>query len=179
MKIRTSLAPVAAVLLLAACSAEPEPDPLPPVPTASPSPVVLPLPTEAAAATPQGAAAFTRYYFEILNQAFATGDSAPVRALSDPGCDSCNRLIGAIEEEPTPGERIEGGDYRIVFAESPPAESGDVIVELRYALTEVRVVSPDGNLIRTKPGVPAVDAQLRLIRKGDAWIVRGFRNVKP
>lgn len=162
-----------------ACSADPEPEPLPPVPSVSPTPLVLPLPSEAAAATPQGAAAFTRYYFDAVNQAFAAGDASQVRVLSDPGCDACNNLARAIEEEPAPGERIEGGDYQIVFAESPPTDNGDVVVEIRYALTAVRVLAADGRVIRTKPEVSAVDAQVRLIRNGGSWVVRGFRNVAP
>lgn len=179
MTIRTGAAALAVGVLLAACSSDPEPDPLPPAPSVSPTPVVLPLPSEAAAETPQGAAAFARYYFDVLNRAFASGDATQVRQLSHPGCDACNNLIGAIEEEPDPQERIEGGDYRIVFAESPPAEAGDVVVEVRYSLTEVRVLRPDGAVVRTKPAEPGIDAQLRLIRRGSSWIVRGFRNVEP
>ncbi len=164
--------------MVGACSADAEPKALPPVPSISPTSVVLPLPSEAAQATPQGAAAFTRFYFGVLNRAFAAGDAAQVRELSDPGCDACNNLIRAIEEEPDPGERVEGGDYQIVFAESPPTNAGDVVVEVRYALTEVRVVNPQGDVVRTEPAEPGIDAQVRLLRRGDSWIVRGFRNVE-
>ncbi len=165
--------------MLAGCSADAEPKALPPVQSISPTAVVLALPPEATPASAQGAASFTRFYFELLNQAFSTGDATQVRDFSDPACDACNNLIGAIEEEPKPGERIEGGDYRILFAESPPAEGGDVVVELRYALAGARVLGPDGMVIRSTPPNPGIDAQLRLVRRGSTWVVRGFRNVKP
>jgi hypothetical protein len=175
--IRTCAAAVLTVALLVGCSSEPEPQPLPPLPSAAPSASPLPLPPEAAAETPQGAAAFTRYYFDALNAAFATGDATQVKILSHPECDACNELISAIREEPAAGERISGGDYRVLFAESPPVASGDVVVEVRYALTEARVTRPDGSLIRTTAANPGINAQVRLIRQGTGWIVRGFRNV--
>lgn len=165
-------------LTVVGCSAgDQEPDPLPPVTTSSPSPVDLPMPSEAAAETPEGAAAFARYYFEMLNHAFRTGDAGGVKRLSEPGCEGCNNLIGAIEKEGKPGERVEGGDYSIVYAESPPIENGDVVVEVRYALAEVLVTATDGRVIETIPANPGIDAQLRLIRNGETWLVRGFRNV--
>lgn len=178
MKIRTCLAAAAVAALLVGCSSEPEPEPLPPVPTTSPTPVVLPLPSAAAAATPQGAAAFARYYLALMNQAFRNGDAAAVRRLSDPGCGGCSNLIGAIEQPPPAGETVAGGEYEVQFAEAPPVENGDVIVELRYSLSELRVLGTDGQLLETKPAVRDVDAQMRLLRRGDSWIVAGFRDVK-
>lgn len=166
-----------AVVSLAACGDDPVPRTLPPVPSASPLPAVVPMPSEAAAETPQGAAAFARYWFDLVNRAFAHGDSAELRLYSHPGCDGCNNLINAAEEETSPQERIEGGVFSVVFAEAPPVEAGDVMVDLRYALSELRVRATDGRVLRTTPGNPGIDAQLRLVREGSGWIVRGFRNV--
>jgi hypothetical protein len=177
MTIRAAAAALCAVVALAGCSSDPEPQPLPPIETSSPSPVALPLPSEAAADTPEGAAAFARYYLALMNKAFPEADATPVREVSDPGCGGCNNLIGAIEEPPAAGERVEGGEYVVDFAEAPPVEGGDVIVELRYSLTEVRVYGPDGRLLRRKDPVEDVDAQMRLLRRGASWVVAGFRNV--
>lgn len=178
MKIRTCLAAAAVAALLVGCSSEPEPEPLPPVPTTSPTPVALPLPSAAAAATPQGAAAFARYYFDLINQGLTSGDGAAVRAVSDPGCGGCRNLIGAMEQEPTPGERIEGGLFEIVSAESPPLEEGAVIVSLQYRVTEVRVLNDAGAVLRTTPAEGPSNGQLRLKRQGSSWIVLGFRGVE-
>lgn len=164
-------------MAVAGCSADPEPEPLPPAPTTSPTPAALPLPSEAAAETPEGAAAFARYYLDLMNRAFESADATAVRQVSDPGCGGCNNLIVAIEEPPEEGERVEGGEYSVDFAEAPPVEGGDVIVELRYSLTEVRVYGPDGQLLRRKDPVEDVDAQMRLLRRGRSWVVAGFRNV--
>ena len=176
--IRAGLTALCVVAALAGCTEAAAPAPLPSVPTASPTAAALPIPPEATPETPQGAAAFTRYYFDVVNRAFVAGDASDVRRLSDPECEGCNNLVRAIEEEPDPGERIEGGEFEVIFAESPPVEGGDVIVDLRYAVTELRVVGQDGRVIRTTPAEPGIDAQLRLIREGQAWVVRGFRNVQ-
>lgn len=165
------------LLAVVACSSEEEPEPLPPVAAPSASPTPPAIPSEAVPDTPQGAAAFARFYLELLNQAFAEGDATTVRALSDPGCGTCMNLIGAIEEKPSLGERVEGGDYEVVFAEAPPVEAGDVIVDVRYSLTEVRVYGPDGALLRSTPAQTNIDSQIRLLRGADAWFVAGFRSV--
>lgn len=152
---------------------------MPPVASGSPSVAsVGPLPSEAAAATAEGAAAFARYYLEVMNAAFAGADADLVRRLSDAGCGGCNNLIGAIEEPGKEGERVEGGEYVVDFAEAPPVEGGDVIVQLRYSLTEVRVYGPDGALLRRKDPVEDLDAEMRLLRRDQSWVVAGFRNVE-
>lgn len=179
VRIRGALTALCVMVALVGCSDDPEPRTLPPITSASPSPSVVPMPSEAAAETPEGAAAFARYYLELMNAAFAAGDATEVRRVSDPGCGGCNNLIGAIEEPQKEGERVEGGDYVIGFAEAPPVEAGDVIVQLRYSLEEVRVYAPDGQLLRRKNAVPDVDAEMRLLRRGASWVVAGFRNVEP
>ena len=163
---------------LAGCSDDPEPRTLPPVESASPTPSVVPMPSEAAAETPEGAAAFARYFFDVVvNDGFSDSDSTRLRVLSHPECGGCNNLIEAVEEDVAPGERIEGGLFDVIFAEAPPVEAGDVIVDLRYAVSELRVLDEDGKVVRRTPAEAAIDAQLRLIRRGSGWVVRGFRNV--
>ena len=178
VRIRGALTALCVAAALAGCSDDPEPRTLPPLASASPSPSVVPMPSEAAAETPEGAAAFARYYFDVVvNAGFATGDAALLRSVSHPDCDGCNNLIQAVEEEVAPGERIEGGIFEVVFSEAPPVEAGDVIVDLRYGVSELRVLDSDGKVLRRTPADLGIDAQLRLVRQGRGWIVRGFRNV--
>lgn len=164
---------------LVGCGPDPDgPTRLPPVESSSPSPVALPLPSEAAAETPQGAAAFAEYYFEVVNAGLQSGDASAVQRLSDPGCGGCVNLIGAIEEDPQPGERIEGGLFELAFAEAAPAEEGVIAVDLRYSVSALRVLDDDGRVLREKPASTSLDAQLFLKRAQEGWIVRGFENVE-
>jgi hypothetical protein len=170
-------AAVALAAALVGCSAEADPTPLPPLPSVSPTPETLQVPPEATPATAQGAAAFARHYFELVNKALETGDATAVRGASAPGCGGCRNLIAAIEEPLPAGERVEGGLFELIFAESPPVEDGDVIVEIRYSTTEVRVFGPQGELKETIPATAATNGQLRLMRKSDGWVVQGFRGL--
>lgn len=174
--------PVVALVLaagaaLAGCSGDGSAAPAPLPSIASPTPALVPSPPALASEdSPQGAAAFAGYFVEAISAAFASGDAAAVRALSDPECGGCNNFVDAIEEPLPPGERVEGGALSVVFAESPPVDGGDVIVTIRYAIEEVRVVGDSGDVIRTTPAEPAIDAEMRLIRTGNSWRVMGFRS---
>jgi hypothetical protein len=174
--IRAAVVAVCVSAALAGCSAEAEPEPLPSAAAPSPTSVALPVPAEATPETAQGAAAFARYYLELVNRALDRADASAVERVSDPGCGGCRNLIRAIEEAPTPGERVEGGYFEVIFSEAPPVENGDVIVEVRYRVSALRVYGGDGAVLRTKAATEPVDAQMRLVRRSGAWIVQGFRS---
>lgn len=157
-----------------ACSADPEPEPLPPVPSVSPTPLMLPLPSEAAAATPQGAAAFTRYYMEVLSDALASGDAAQLRALSDAGCGGCTNFIGAVEGG-RPGERIEDARIVVEFAEAPPLQDEETIVIFRYKREAGALLAADGSIVASIAPEAPINAEIRLKRRGGSWLVLGFR----
>jgi hypothetical protein len=176
----------AAVVLLAlalgGCAEdEPTPSTVPPAPgvSASASAAVASLPPEALANDAPGASAFARYYLELANQAFATGDAKALKAYSDPGCTSCNNLMQAIEAPMNPDERIEGGDYEVLDATSTPSSPGEMLSLVTYRLTEVRVYDSSGDLLETDPAKPPITASMSLRRSGDAWRVEAFTNVKP
>ena len=174
--IRTWLVALCALLGLVGCTEEAAaPPPLPSVAAASPTPVALPVPPEATPETPRGAAAFARFYMQVLTEAFQTADPTQLRSLSDPGCGGCNNFISAVEGSADAGERTEGGDFNVVFAEAPPVEDGDVIVELRYSRDAARVLTGDGSVRVEVPADPPLDAQMRLVRTGSSWIVMGLR----
>ncbi len=161
--------------MLAGCSADAEPKPLPPVPSSSPTPVVLPLPSEAAQATPEGAAAFARYYLDVIGSAFATADPSRLDELSAPGCGGCDALIAAVQELQEQGRKRVGGEYIVTSVAAPPVEEGDVIVEIAYKRSAGQVVDAAGEVRASAPPVPVTNAQLRLLRRGDSWIVQGYR----
>lgn len=173
--IRVSLAAMSAAALLVACSSDPESAPLPPVPRTSPTPVVLPLPSEAAAATPQGAAAFARYYLEVLGAAFQAADPSSLDELSAPGCGGCDALITSVRELQAEGRRRVGGEYIVKSVAAPPVEQGDVVVEIAYERAAGQVVDATGRVTASAAPVPPTNAQMRLLRNGNSWIVQGYR----
>jgi hypothetical protein len=134
------------------------------------------VPTAALAASTQGASAFARHYIALLNEAFAMVDASAVREVSHPECQGCRNLIAAIEGPSTDGERVEGGDFSIHFAEAREIAPGDVLVDIRYSVEPLRVLDADGRVVDSRPGTAAIDGQLRLLKGAHGWEVRGFRN---
>ncbi|MFC3688532.1 DUF6318 family protein [Aquipuribacter hungaricus] len=80
----------------------------------SDGPVTAPvLPELATQQTPEGAVAFTQWWFDTLNYATATGDTAGLRAASDPGCGTCQNYIEEIDAAYGAGGAIEGGLFTV------------------------------------------------------------------
>lgn len=175
------MAAVVLSLSLVGCSEDPVPNPLPPLPTASPSPSVVAAPSpppEALAETPQGAAAFAEYYFDVVNAASLSANASPLRNLSSSDCGGCQNIIQAIEAPATPGETVDGGLFDVLFAEAPPAQEGVVPVELQYVITALRVLGDQGEVLRSKPRSEPISAQLFLQRTAGTWSVRSFVNTE-
>lgn len=179
MRIRGAAAALCLVAALGACGDDPEPRTVPPVPSASPSVSVVALPSEAAAETPEGAAAFARYFFEVVGAAFASADPAALQAVSAPGCGGCDALITSVKELQEQGRKRVGGTYVLKSVAAPPVEAGDVTLEISYERAAGQVVDASGRVYASAAPVPPTNAQLRLIRRGSSWVVQGYRVVQP
>lgn len=170
--------PVVLVLLLGACSGSSDPKVLP-LPTlsstASPSPTPLVVPSAAAANTPQGAAAFARFYFEQLNQAFLSLDGSVLRSFAAPGCETCENYAGAVERLRAAGHRLDGGQYKLIFAEAPAFEPGLVTVDLAWRRAAARELDAAGSVVKSGAEEVRRDGQMSLEWRNRQWAVRGIR----
>lgn len=157
-----------------------KPTVLPPVPSATvvvtPTPTaVVPVvvPSAAVPATPQGAAAFVRFFYGELNGAFQDGHDERIRALSDPACGTCNILASAVQEGRLAGRRILGVSFRPTAVEAAPESGGADFVTV-LGTVPARRISEKG-VIRSLSGGRPFAHTVSLIRRGDAWLVRGVR----
>lgn len=153
---------------------------LPPAPTesvgASPSPTTsVSVPPEATAPTPQGASAFGRHYFAVLSKGFQEADSDALAALSDTGCGGCQNFIQAIQGSADADEVTRGGEFSVLFAESPPIINGEVVIDVRYERSKAEVIADDGAVVAVVPADPPLDAQMRLQWQSNQWLVLGLR----
>lgn len=137
------------------------------------------VPHAALADTPQGARAFTQYYFAaVVNDAYATGDPSQVAALSDSACGSCANIVADVERLVDAGHRVSGDRFKLKFAEAaPPEPDGSVIVDFRFSSDEYVEVNAVGDVIRSEPPQIDQDAQVKLSRRGSAWTVVAIRTV--
>lgn len=118
----------AAVLSLAACGGD---DPLEPAAkeTESAAPVKaadvpLEIPEAAKAKTPEGGVEFTKFYFEQVNKAFASGDYKALVKITSSSCIVCRQTIGDIAFAWARGS-IEGGAFTVKDIKSL-TQSGDL-----------------------------------------------------
>lgn len=169
-------------MLTGCADSDPTAEPLPPLteapsPTPSRSGLALPdLPPEAEGASAAAATAFARYYFEtVVVQAFQDNDPTLLAALSAPDCGTCANLVADVERQRDAGERLEGTDYEVLGAVAPAVDSPEVIVDIRYATAEGRLLFSDGRPPDEIEARPAADMQVLVERQGEMWKVGALR----
>jgi predicted nucleic acid-binding Zn ribbon protein len=179
-KVRTLAA--AAVLLGAAVSACTD-DAAAPKPLSSPSssadpspsgsgstrPKALSVPSDAHGTSKASAAAFTKYWVEVLNDASSSGDTTALHSLNSRTCESCSALIDAIERVYRAGGQIKGSGWIItdvsITTTRPHASVRAHVTMPPQSVTKRRGVKP----IRFKGGRLLVT--FRLGHRGDSWQV--------
>jgi hypothetical protein len=154
---------VAGSLLLAGCSGGAPADPgsasptaaesasasATPTPTPTPSAVYKPadasgpaqnvpvpvLPDVAKTETKEGLEAFAKYWYSTLSYAYETGDMAPLEAVSEPSCGSCEKVKHVVEGWHSEGRWLVGGRMTVEgvqskFLEVAPKEY-QVLIQVR------------------------------------------------
>lgn len=175
--------------LLTGCSSDERsaPSTLPPVTSsvassAAPTPTAaaatpVPKPPEADAFTSEGAAAFVRYYIDVINAAVATNNAQQLAALSGPDCDSCQNYLASIAKTVADRGHVESGKLSVLSAVAPQLEAGAGTVLLDFTATEFVSRTADGRELQRFPPVGKRSAELRCLRRGDSWIVDSFHIV--
>lgn len=180
MRTRTSIAGILAAAVLTGCGSEPEqPQTLPPV-SAAPSPsasAAAQVPPSAQAETPEGAAAFARFFYSEVGRAFAAKDPEIIRRLSAPGCRACDMFVESLTKLRDNNERASDIDFDIVFAEAPAPDGDQVRVDVIYNTDDLQRFDADGKLIYEEKAVQGAQVQMTLVRGGDAWLVQEVRGV--
>lgn len=174
---------VALVLAVAGCSGSgsDKPKVLPPVPsstvvasaspTASAAPVVVP--SAAVPATPQGAAAFVRFFYGELNGAFQDGNDERIRVLSDHLCATCNNYADAVASGAKARSRIVGITFGSLEVAAASPKNGVVLVTVLGSVPK-RQEEKNGVLTSLAAEGPFNDT-VALQRRGDRWLVRAIR----
>ena len=179
---------VGLTLVLSGCSGSTSDQPkvLPPVVTPSASPSVAPtvsagpvvVPSAAAAATPQGAAAFVRFFIDEVSASFAHADSSRVKRLSEASCDTCRSYEKAADELHRDGQRVLPASLRVLSAEAPPAENGYVFVDLIAEQPKRELVDSANRVVESLASIPRVHLTVVLHRVSQSWLVRGVQAAK-
>ena len=93
-------------------------------PTATVAPTITPpaLPAEATQATPEGAAAFFRYFWAVYGYSYASLDTRIMRSICETTCNSCRTFAAQIEAAAERGDHFEGGGVSVAVAVAAPSD---------------------------------------------------------
>jgi len=141
----------------------------------SASPTAVPTPPAAARRhTSAGASEFVRFYIDLINEAYRTGASEPLRVYADDECDSCSSIADAVDDIYATGS-ARGGQITVrqtaatgISEGVTPSVTADVIT------TRLEVVDSAGNVTRTSRG-RAGELLLTLRWSDPEWLIVSIR----
>lgn len=145
-------------------------------PTAAPPPVVVP--SNARPATPQGAAAFARYYFQQVSRAFTRADGTALTELSDPACGTCRNYIAAAASLRQRAQHVDGDVIQVVNVESPPVTGAYAFVTVSALVPAHRIVRNDRSLVEALPAGGKLQMILVLHATPIGWRARAVQDQK-
>ncbi len=166
-------------VLLAGCSGSSDkPQVLPSIsvtPPATSSPAAVP--SAARVKTPQGAAAFVRFYFDQLNVAFSTSDASIIRAYSQPECGTCKIYEGALDDSHSKGLSIEGTAFAVTDVAAAPVTGATVSVEVFGKVPAKSQIDRTGAVVQRVPARPDFHFSVSLSAGSTGWLVRDIEVV--
>ncbi len=161
--------PTAATFLPATSESAPAPDTgeASATPSAEPSTAALAAPELPAAATeqtPEGAAAFATWWFDTLNYATATGDTAALTAATQAAtCAACIDFVEDIDD-------VYSGEGRYVGSSISAAVELPQVVDDRVATFPVRLEVSDGALISASGDSRPLPAEQLVLVAATVWV---------
>lgn len=173
---------VAGGLVVGGCTPdEPEPTPTTPVETSTSTPetseptaAAPDMPAEASEPTAAGAEAFVRHWIDLINLAYASGDTSPVTEISGPTCKVCSTTVERIDSVYSQGGRIEGAQMSLDRVASPAPDASNLVsVSAALAQAPGEAIASDG--ARTAiDGSPQRSVAFVMVFENAAWQLRGI-----
>lgn len=104
------------------------------------------MPKAAKEHTVEGAAAFTKYYFDLIEYTTVTNESAPISKVSAPNCELCqDDIIGPAKKNKKNGGWNTGGEFDLSIS-SAQKEGAEVWVAFKYMQAAGRVYDANKSL---------------------------------
>ncbi|TQJ39894.1 hypothetical protein FBY33_1928 [Arthrobacter sp. SLBN-112] len=165
-----------------------------PTPTPTPSAVYKPadasgpaqnvpvpvLPEVAKTETKEGLEAFTRYWFDLLNYAYQTGDVAGLTSVTSPDCDYCSKLSTSLTTNYQGDRWLSGGRITIPASTTTFERSadGNFQVILQVIQTPISYYEPGGREFRTASNGSNTGNVLLADFEAGAWRVNDLHPIR-
>ncbi len=149
----------------------------PPVPSATATPIPTPttlatVPAAAQPATPQGAAAFVKFFFQQVDRAFKLADSTVLLRWSASNCKTCANFAGAAVRLQKDETHLAEDAILVRSAEAAPVEAGRSLVDVYVDFPITREVDGRGHLVRTSQPQPRHHFTVVVQNVHGGWITR-------
>jgi hypothetical protein len=130
------------------------------------------VPAEAKAQTAAGAMAFARHYFAVVDYAYATGDTAPLAAISETDCLACTGVKDMVDAAYAAGGSFETSATQVNELAVPDGEPlGAVEVVAVTSEPMTRFLDSNGEEYRRFDAVSAERARIILVPVNSGWSV--------
>ena len=162
---------VLVALALGGCSGILAVDPTPsPTPSATPSPSYS-VPAEARAHTPEGAAAFARFYYQQLNRSYTQPAAHLLPPLGASTCEACasyNEFTKGLVDR---GERVDPAPVEMVKVIVKKGSTSDrAIVEVQMRQVAAKVLDAKNAVVTTQEP-KEYSVVLEILWEGDRWVL--------
>ena len=165
----TTLEPPSAAVSTPAVATPPSGEPAPDPPAA---PV---LPAEGREQTAAGAIAFVRHYFAVVDYAYATGDTAPLAAASDPACLPCAGIKEMVDATTSAGGSYADRKTQLVELTVPDGEpQGAVEVHVRYESDGAIRLDSGGTAVSRLEGARDDRLRIVLVPVESSWLIYDY-----
>lgn len=129
------------------------------------------LPPEARKHTPEGAAAFVRYFVEQSNKAWTVPDDRVLPPLSDSGCLSCQALQQTAVDLVAKKQHYRSAPVTLSkVAPIPGGPAGQQYVRVLGTQNRVDIIDRAGKVVSTDPKKP-VALTASAVWRGNTWLV--------
>jgi len=138
------------------------------------------LPEVAKTETKEGLEAFTRYWFELLNYAYQTGDVAPVQAVTSPSCQFCSNITNSLTTNYQGDRWLAGGRITIPAASTSFERSEDTNYQviLQVLQDTITYYERGGSEFRTATKPSNTGNVLLAGFENSAWRVNGLHPLR-
>jgi hypothetical protein len=158
----------AAVLALSGCGGD---DPLSGASsTPKASEVTVDVPEAARKHTADGSVEFTKFYFDKINEAFSTGEYAPLVKLSHSDCTVCRQTVGDVAFAFSRG-KMSGGKITLESVKSLNTADKINAVAFVYKKEPYSELDSSGNTLLSKEAV-SIPFVVQTEWTGDSWVMR-------
>ncbi|GAB3237706.1 DUF6318 family protein [Kineosporia babensis] len=131
----------------------------------------------AAEKSAKGAEDFVRYFWEVYDYSYSTGNVTPLSAISDSDCVFCEDTVSKVGKLSAANQRVAGAHVEVVAAIAPPSDpSKGLIVVTILNERPSTIVDADGVTVKSQQGFRNMKSEIAIIWRDSQWIVRDLAN---